>query len=392
MKIAFATTYNVADRTHWPRYNNGIFGAGAKIAQLLTSAGVELDLLGPLTQQKIPITRLKWLYYRHLRHQDYYSWAEPRRSRDYARQIAAKLTNSSADLLLCPEDATLIAAVNPDRPMVLWVDAALGSLIDFYDHLSHICAATRRQIYALEKQGIDRCTKVIVPSDWAANRMMELYCTPAEKLAIVPRGANLESGLTEPQVETLIQQKDLTHCQLLFIGVEWQRKGGDLALAVAERLNQQGLPTDLHVVGCEPEVAAPLPPFVKTHGFIDRARPEGQQQLTQLMLGCHFLILPTRAETFGIVFCEASSFALPCLGTKVGGVPSAIRDGVNGITFDLEAEPEAYCHYIRHQMEEATRYQALALSSFQEYKTRLNWDVAGQQAMAILREVVGNKR
>ena len=41
----------------------------------------------------------------------------------------------------------------------------------------------------------------------------------------------------------------------------------------------------------------------------------------------HFFIMPTKAECVGMSFIEAMSFALPIIGTDVGGVPEAVIDG-----------------------------------------------------------------
>ncbi|NJL48892.1 MAG: hypothetical protein HC929_17260 [Leptolyngbyaceae cyanobacterium SM2_5_2] len=52
MKIAYATTFNVQDRSSWPRRHLGLYGTGQKIAGLLQAEGVEVEFLGPLHLQK----------------------------------------------------------------------------------------------------------------------------------------------------------------------------------------------------------------------------------------------------------------------------------------------------------------------------------------------------
>jgi hypothetical protein len=49
---------------------------------------------------------------------------------------------------------------------------------------------------------------------------------------------------------------------------------------------------------------------------------------------------------------------------------------VNGMTFALNASSEVYCRYIIELMEDFSRYEALALSAYNEYQSRLNWGVA----------------
>ena len=106
----------------------------------------------------------------------------------YARQIQTRLAQAQADLLLCPENAIPLARVCTTLPTVLWTDALLGSLVDFYPHLSNLCLETRRRLQAVEQAALDRCDRVILTSQWAAQSAMALYGLPAAKIRIIPRG------------------------------------------------------------------------------------------------------------------------------------------------------------------------------------------------------------
>ena len=169
--------------------------------------------------------------------------------------------------------------------------------------------------------------------------------------------------------------------------MDWFRKGGDLAVKVAAELNQRGIRTELHMVGCNPP--GELPRFVKRHGFVSKASAAGQQQLEDLFSQAHFFILPTRADCSPVVFPEACSFGLPVLTTRVGGIPTSIRNGKNGQAFVLDDGPEAYCDYIEKRMLSKQEYEQLALSSFREYSERLNWTSAGRQVSALIQEFCG---
>lgn len=160
-----------------------------------------------------------------------------------------------------------------------------------------------------------------------------------------------------------------------------------MALEVARQLNQNGLETELLVVGCRPK-EEDLPDFVKLYGFINRAEPEGRRQFEQLFCSTHFLILPTRADTFGIVLSEANSFGLPALATQVGGIPTLLREGKNGKAFPLDAPAAAYCEFVLTHMADLNRYRQLATSAYQEFCTRLSWSAAQQQVQRYLDELV----
>lgn len=387
MKIAYATTYDVRDRATWPRRHLGLYGAGQKIADLLQNAGAELEFLGPLERRKVAITRLKWLVYRRLG-QSYYSPVEPWVSSHYARQIETQLARSQADLLLCPENAIPLARLRTELPVVLWTDALLGSLVDFYPYLTNLCPETRRLLHATEKAALERCDRVILTSQWAAQSAMDLYGLPADKIRIIPRGASRAQDLTQTEIEATVAQRPPGPCRLLFLGVDWERKGGPLALEVAKTLNQQGVKTELWVVGCEPKWTGDRPSFVQSFGFIDRATSQGEAQFARLLSTAHFLVFPTKADTFGVAISEANAAGLPCVAAAVGGIPTVLQTDVNGRAFPVEATASDYAQYIAAVMADYPRYQALALSAWQHYRQHLSWDAAQQQAWSYLQELV----
>jgi hypothetical protein len=58
---------------------------------------------------------------------------------------------------------------------------------------------------------------------------------------VIPWGANFECNRTLDDIHTTIKAKSKRPCKLLFIGVDWVRKGGDIALRVVKELNENGL-------------------------------------------------------------------------------------------------------------------------------------------------------
>ncbi|MEO1100149.1 MAG: glycosyltransferase family 4 protein [Bacteroidota bacterium] len=229
----------------------------------------------------------------------------------------------------------------------------------------------------MEKLAIQKSEFAIYSSHWAAQTAIDYYHADPAKVRVIPFGANIESNFTHSDIKELIDARPSTVCKLLFIGVDWFRKGGDKALEVAKALNLAGLQTELTLVGCGPDQELPLPGFVKSLGYISKFTQAGQDKVSQLIAESHFLILPTLADCSPIVLCEANAFGVPCLTTNVGGIPTIIHPGSNGQMFDATSSSDSYCDYITHLFSNYSLYKELALSSFEEYKTRLNWAQAG---------------
>lgn len=385
MKIATVTTFDLEKPESWPRRHLGLYGAGAKIVETLENAGCQVAPLGVLERKRSPITRLKWQFYRDFCQKDFYSWADPIVGKHYAHQVEHYLSECSADLLLCVENAIPIAAVNSDRPMVLWTDTTLGSLVNFYPYLSNLCQETRDNLFNMERRVLNRCSLIIFNSDWASAEAQRLYGISEEKIKVIPRGSSQTQSLSDAAFEHVLKQRQNQPFQLLFMGVDWHRKGGDTAFAIAEKLNAQGIAAELQVVGCRPPFE--VPNFVTVHGFVDKTTVDGQAKMAELFGRSHFLLYPTRADAMGVVLSEAASFGVPSLASDVGGISSVVKAGVTGKTFPLESKPEAYCEFIAEQMM-GDRYQALARSTFEHYKNFVSWPAVGQQAQKAFEQLL----
>jgi glycosyltransferase involved in cell wall biosynthesis len=394
MRVAYITTYDVSDTSRWTKtdYKLGNWGAGHHLAKTLKNQGISLDYIRiPDKINESFIRYLKIRFYSKLFKKVYASWAEPLLIRDYASQISIELSNFNSDIVLGIENQSIwsMAYLQCKQPIVVWTDTSVAGLIDFYfSPFNNFCNESKKNIYAMEKAGLDRCKLVIFSSDWAAQTAIDTYGIEPSKIRVVPWGANLECNRTDEDIKDIVESRATTPCKLLFIGVDWFRKGGDTAVEVAKELNKMGLNTELLVVGHQPVTTEPLPSFVKSIGFVNKYTEEGVNKLNKLFCESHFLIMPSRAESYGHVFCEANSFGLPCLATNVGGIPSIIRDGLNGKTFSLKASLSEYCTYIASLMANYSEYKKLAHSSFNEYSSRLNWTVAGQTAKRLIRELV----
>lgn len=374
MKIAYVTTYDSSDIKNWS-------GSGFFIRSSLEQVGFEVHPIGSLSEPYKFQTKMKKGVYKYLLGKNYHREREPQVLMNYANQVTTALLNVDHDLIFCP-GTTPITYLNTIKPIVVWLDSTFACGMDFYPYYTNLCKETIKKGNETTQIALSKCSLIILSSQWAANKTIEKYEINPDKVKVVPFGANIECARTTEDITRIVDGKDFNTCRLLFLGVDWYRKGGDLAVKVAERLNNRGLRTELHIVGCDPDEKTP--DFAIRHGFVSKTTEAGKKLLDKLFTDAHFLILPSRAEYFGIVFSEASSYGVFSLATNVGGIPSAISDGKNGQTFPLAASPEAYCEIIEKYFSSKEEYRKLALSSFKEYETRLNWTVSGKKVRHLI--------
>lgn len=387
MKLAYVTTYDASKLNG----SNEWSGTGYYIAQALKKQSIALEYLSPLTEPfgLNSIRKAKRLYYKLVAGKNYQSDADISLLKSYAQQVSKKLNSSQTQL-----DIVFSAAVNQiaylecSQPIVFWADATFANIKDFYPLYSNLSESVIRDWHQMDNLAIQKSKLAIYSSDWAAQSAIRDYGADPSKVKVIPFGSNVDSPFTNETIKSAIAARPSDRCKLLFLGVDWIRKGGNVAYEVAEKLNQSGLQTELTIIGCPPMVDSPLPNFVKSLGFISKATQAGQARISQLLIESHFLILPTLADCTPIVFCEANSLGVPCLSTTVGGVPTMICNGSNGQLFAPEGNVADWCDYITNLFTNYEDYKKLALSAFNEYESRLNWRVAGQQVKDLLKTIL----
>lgn len=380
MKIAYVTTYDGLDIRNWS-------GTAYFMGQTINNISGSCEFIGNFKDGgSLLYFRLKNRLY-NLFDRTYHKDREPYIMKYIASQLSEKLENSKSDIIFSPGTIP-ISYLDSKKPIVFWTDATFNAMIDFYPTFSKLCNETIKHGHIAEKLALEKCKLAIFSSDWAAKSAINYYKVKPEKVKVIPFGANIVCTRELDDIKSIVKSRSKDICKLLFLGVDWERKGGDIALEVVKKLNEGGIKAELTIVGCDPQTTEPLPKFVNTLGYISKASKEGANKINKLLEESHFLIVPSKAECYGIVFCEANSYGVPCIATDVGGIPTIIKDGINGKTFSKDSLISEYSLYISELFNKYDEYKSLALSSFNEYGARLNWSVSGQKIKKLLEQVV----
>ncbi len=303
----------------------------------------------------------------------------------YARQIEAALEGKDFDFLFCLGTAE-IALVQCNVPIAFWVDASFAGMLNFYDSFTGLQAISIREGNEADAALLERAALAIYASDWAAKTAEANYPVLASKLHVVRYGANLKKAPSTSEIHQLIEQRSRDVCRLLLIGVDWKRKGVDIAVAAMEVLSKRGMQAHLTIVGCQPPPNTRLPANVEVVGYVDKATPAGQAQIDGYLRESHIFFMPSRAEAYGLVFCEACAFGLPCVATEVGGVPSIVESGANGWLLPIDSTADEYASRIQELWTHREVYEAAARNARQRFETHLNWDVATNQVIELMRK------
>jgi glycosyltransferase involved in cell wall biosynthesis len=288
--------------------------------------------------------------------------------------FAATLRQDRYDVIFC-EGSIQAACVGPGRPVVYWTDAEIESYLDAYVGPERVKRVVNLgQARAQEQRGLDRAARAFYASQWSIAEVARRYRVAAGKLKLAPFAENMIVEATDGSVRAAAERRGVARCDLLFIGVDWARKGGSVALGIARALQNRGLPSTLHIVGCAPFAPAAAPADVVQHGYLNKAKPQDRAKLEALFAQCHFLVLASSAEGMGIVLLEANAHGLPDIGTRVGGIPTIVEDGQNGVLFDLGSDPDRVAERVAAIMREPGRYLAMCVAARRRFIERFSWE------------------
>jgi glycosyltransferase involved in cell wall biosynthesis len=160
---------------------------------------------------------------------------------------------------------------------------------------------------------------VFALSSWTADSLIHDCGVPPAHVTIVYAGPNLvvPPGLKEARAEG----------EILFVGVDWERKGGPPLLEAVRRLRRRLPDARLRVIGCGPPLDEP---GVQVDGFLNRADPAQYEMLVRAYLRASCFCVPSRFDPFPNALIEAASVGLPAVAFDNGSRREAIEHGRTG--------------------------------------------------------------
>ena len=170
---------------------------------------------------------------------------------------------------------------------------------------------------ALYRKVFRRAQGFVAWSRSAKESLVADYGCRSEDVEVIPPGIDLSEFAPGNR------QHDLP--RILFVGGDFERKGGDLLLEVFRRKLRGRAELELVTKG---QVADE--PGVRVHRNVGANSPE----LRKLYAECDIFALPTRADCYPLVCMEAMAAGLPMVATRVGGIPDLILEGETGHAID----------------------------------------------------------
>lgn len=313
-------------------------------------------------------------------HKNFYDHSESA-SKELTKTLDHKLLDS-VDMFLCINNSSIVATTKLSKPVIYRTDTTFNLMVDYYWH--RLSKKDIRLGNHTEQLILDRAGIVLYPSEWAKASAIEDYKQNPDKLFVVESGANIDSKNIKPRV----RKYEGGTLNLLFLGIDWKRKGGRYAIEACEYLHNQGIDVKLNIVGIKHlDNKIKSLPFVEFYGYLNKNNPEQYKKLTEIIDSSHALLLPTIAECAGIVFCESSAYGLPSFTFDTGGVGNYVVNGVNGYKLEMGSSGEDFGRKIMDCIGSG-ELEKLSQGGLNLYKQKLNWEVWQEKVEKIINNIL----
>ena len=118
--------------------------------------------------------------------------------------------------------------------------------------------------------------------------------------------------------------------------------------------------------------------------------PVARKDLAQWYRAADLIVVPSYSESFGLVALEAQACGTPVVATAVGGLRTAVADGISGVLVDGH-DPKAWSSVIVRLLQEPQRRVLLSMGAI-EHASHFGWDATARGTLDIYDLVIGGMR
>ena len=258
-----------------------------------------------------------------------------------------KIVNFSKTVPILTTSSMLAKCIgNIENNIYIYIDATYHQMIDYYPEFTNIPKKNIEYGISQELLAFKRAHKIFVASNWTKKSIEKDYGISKEIIEVVGLSSNIDDETKS--IISFNEKVNNNSISILFVGVDWVRKGGDIVIELCDFLIKYGYDIQLSVVGCDIPKNCERS-YVKSYGFLSKKVNSEKNILHKLYSDGDILLVPSRYECFGIVYEEAALYGLVPIGNKTGGVPDAIVK--SGLCLDFYNDKVASFFKVQSLME-----------------------------------------
>ena len=250
-----------------------------------------------------------------------------------------------------------------------------------------------------EEQVVGASAALIANTAAEAASLVSLYNACPDRVFVVPPGVDLSTYKVnggKKAARKKLQIKD-DALMLAFVGRIQPHKGPEVLIrAVAEMVSHNPfLRSRLKTViiggasgngSQEPERLKALTVFLGIDDVVEFLPPVPHEELSDWYRASDLVCVPSYSESFGLVALEAQACGTPVVATAVGGLRTAVADGISGSLVDGH-DPRAWSAVVSRLLMEPERRLLLSMGAI-EHASHFGWDTTARGMLDVYDRVL----
>lgn len=275
---------------------------------------------------------------------------------------------------------TPAALVNPrvqGKPYLIATDITpiqYNRLANQYGHPVDSNGILKRYKHRVTTEVFQGAARVLPWNSWAAESLIKDYGVEPGRVEVMPVGVDLERWRPNNHVPR-------KRVRILFVGADFERKGGYLLLEAF-----QSLPSGVAELALVTHTAVPGIEGVTVHNNLQ----PNSEELLALFQSSDIFVLPSNAEAFGIAAVEASASGLPVIATSTGGLSDIVVHQETGFLIPV-GDVNSLCSHLRTLVENAELRQRMGQAAYLRAQSRFDARKNAARLEQILHETVSER-
>ena len=254
-----------------------------------------------------------------------------------------------------------------------------------------------------EEQIVKNAAALIANTDAEAASLVSLYGACPDNVFVVTPGVDLQrftpgTGKAAARAKLNIAPDAYV---LTFVGRIQPHKGPEvLVRTVAEMVSHSPhlrAKLALVIIGgasgsgsSEPDRLKALAKFLGVEDIIHFMPPVSRDVLPDWYRAADLVCVPSYSESFGLVALEAQACGTPVVATAVGGLRTAVADGISGSLVDGH-DPRAWSAVISRLLADPARRITLSLGAM-KHASNFGWDLAARRTLDVYDWVLSERQ
>lgn len=279
----------------------------------------------------------------------------------FSKNRLKKISQEFKNLDSCEKDAYFFFGNTPwisidlKKPYYVYMDADFETYLKIFSDESKFSKKSIHRVVQKESQWLEKADKIFFGSNWIMKETisnLKLSEKPG-KYHVVNTGGHIPIPGKDSYVF------DPNHLNLLFVALNFEKKGGLQAVDIFKELKKTFNTVKLTIIGEQPPERVLDLSGVQYLGRLNKDIKNELAVMENAFQNASFLIHPTKMDTMGAIIPEANYFGTPVVASDKFGIPDLIQDERTGFLIKEDESIEEISRKISKVYSDRQKYMEM---------------------------------